>query len=64
MTADILSLSKARKARARSSKEAQAAQNRILFGRTKADKQQAKAEKTLADKRIEVHRLTPRKPAD
>jgi hypothetical protein len=59
---NILSLSKARKAKARADKDATAEQNRILFGRTKAERQQAKAEKALADKRIEAHRLTPKDP--
>jgi len=68
MTADILSLSKARKAKARSGKEAQAEQNRMLHGRTKAEKQLAKAEKALVERRIEAHRIdkapavTPQKP--
>jgi hypothetical protein len=59
---NILSLSKARKAKARADKDATAEQHRILFGRTKAERQQAKAEKALADKRIEAHRLTPKDP--
>jgi hypothetical protein len=70
MTADILSLSKARKAKARADKEAQAGQNRIVHGRTKAEKALAKSEKALAERRREAHRLepvpiaslTPRKP--
>jgi hypothetical protein len=54
--ADILSLSKARKARARADKEATAGANRLAFGRTKAEKQQAKAEKALSDKKIDAHK--------
>lgn len=61
---NILSLSKARKAKARAEKEATAEQNRILFGRTRAEKSQARAEKALADKRIEAHRLAPKNPID
>lgn len=53
---NILSLSKARKAKARTEREATAEQNRILFGRTKAEKQQAQAEKALTVRRIEAHR--------
>jgi Domain of unknown function (DUF4169) len=59
MSADILSLSKARKAKARADKEAKAAGNRVLHGRTKAEKQLANAEKALADKRVAAHRLEP-----
>jgi Domain of unknown function (DUF4169) len=57
---NILSLSKARKAKARAGKEAEAEQ--ILFGRTKAEKQLAKAENELARKRMDAHRLAPEKP--
>ena len=51
--ADILSLSKARKAKARGEKEATAAQNRARFGRTKADKQRESAENALTQKRLD-----------
>ena len=64
MPADIFSLSKARKARVRASEEAQAQANRILFGRTKAEKLKDKAEKTLAELRIEAHRLAKRDESD
>ena len=57
--ADIVNLNRARKAKARSDKEAQAAQNRIAFGRTKAEKQQAAAEKARADRQIDDHKRTP-----
>lgn len=55
--ADILSLSKARKAKARTDKEAQAAENRVKFGRTKAEKQLEQAKASLADKKIDAHKL-------
>lgn len=54
--AEIISLSKARKARARTEKEAVAEANRQKFGRTKAEKLKEAAEKTLADKHIEGHK--------
>lgn len=54
--AEIINLRMARKHKARADKEAQAQQNRITFGRTKAEKQQTSAEKALADKRIDGHR--------
>ena len=60
---NLISLSKARKARARAAEDAKAEQNRLLFGRTKAQKLKDKAEKGLAEKRIEAHRLGP-KPGD
>ncbi len=43
MTAEIINLAKARKAKARTDKGAKAAQNRALFGRSKADKALVKA---------------------
>ena len=44
--ADILSLSKARKAKARAEKEATATENRVKYGRTKAEKAKDVAEKS------------------
>jgi hypothetical protein len=62
MPANILSLSKARKAKSRAVKESAAQQNRILFGRTKAEKLKDAADKALAERRIEAHRVaTPPK---
>ena len=54
----LVSLSKARKARAKAADKAQAAENRVAFGRTKAEKAQAKFEtarvaRSLDDKRLE-----------
>jgi hypothetical protein len=54
----VVSLSKARKARAKAADKAQAAENRVAFGRTKAEKARAKSEsaraaRSLDDKRLE-----------
>ena len=54
--ADILSLSKARKAKARAAKEAAAATNRAKFGRTKADKAVDESRKAIAEKIIDGHK--------
>lgn len=54
--ADILSLSKARKAKARADKDAVATQNRVKFGRTKAEKAKAAAEKSITEKIIDAHK--------
>lgn len=51
--ADILSLSKARKAKARVEKEQVAAENRVKFGRTKAEKQREAALEKIAQKRLD-----------
>jgi hypothetical protein len=56
--AEIVNLRRARKARDRASSEAQAEQNRIAFGRTKAERKLTEAEKTLAERRLEGHRLS------
>ena len=56
MMADILSLSKARKAKARNAKDATAAENRVKFGLSKAEKLKAKAEKTITEKMIDAHK--------
>ena len=58
MSGDVINLRQFRKHKARSDKEKQAEQNRITFGRTKAEKTltralNEKAEKTLDQGRIE-----------
>ncbi|UYO00264.1 MAG: DUF4169 family protein [Devosia sp.] len=54
--AQILSLSKARKAKARSEKEAAAEANRLKFGRSKGEKLKQSAEKAHAEKQIDGHK--------
>lgn len=54
--AEILSLSKARKAKARTEKEVTAEANRLKFGRTKAEKLKASSEQARADKHIDGHK--------
>ena len=54
--ADILSLSKARKAKARAEKDATATENRVKFGRTKAEKAKDAAEKSIAQKLVDAHK--------
>lgn len=55
----ILSLSKARKANAHAAKEATASQNRVKFGRTKAEKAVEKARTSIAEKIIDGHKREP-----
>ena len=57
--ADILSLSKARKSKARAAKEATAAANRAKFGRTKAERLADESRKKSAEKLIDAHRREP-----
>jgi hypothetical protein len=54
--AEILSLSKVRKTRVRAAKEATAAENRVKFGRTKAEKARQAAETAIAEKLVAAHR--------
>ncbi|MGV3575069.1 MAG: DUF4169 family protein [Devosia sp.] len=54
--AEIISLSKIRKAKARNEKEVTAEANRQKFGRTKGEKLKDAAEKTKADKHIDAHK--------
>jgi hypothetical protein len=56
MSADIINLRRARKAKARAGREDAAASNRRLFGRTKSEKQQDAAERERAARTIEGHR--------
>ena len=58
MSGDVVNLRQFRKARTRSEKERQAEQNRLTFGRSKAEKSltealNAKAEKTLDQGRLD-----------
>lgn len=57
--AEIINLRMARKQKARAEKDVQAQQNRILFGRTKAEKLKQAAEKAQADRHIDGHRTDP-----
>jgi hypothetical protein len=55
----VVSLNKARKARAREAATALAAENRVAFGRTKAEKVQAKSEAARAARSLDDKRLEP-----
>jgi hypothetical protein len=55
--ADIINLRTARKRKARDAKAETAAQNRITFGRTKAEKSLTEAKSELAEKRLDGHKL-------
>ena len=55
--AEIISLSKVRKAKARTEKEAAAEANRQKFGRTKGEKLKDAAEKSQSEKHLDGHKL-------
>jgi hypothetical protein len=54
--AEIVNLRTVRKRKAREDDAARAEQNRILFGRTKAEKTQSRAETELATRRLDSHK--------
>ena len=56
MTADIVKLRRARKAKAQGEKRRRAESNRALFGRTKAEKTRQAAEREHAVRSVEGHR--------
>lgn len=55
--AEIINLRRARKQRARQDADQQAQQNRITFGRTKAERQLTEAERDKAARTLDGHRL-------
>ena len=57
--AEIVNLRRARKQRARQEAEQQAQQNRIAFGRTKAERSLTQAERDKAARTLDGHRLAP-----
>ena len=62
--AEIINLRRARKQKARADKEAHAARNRTVFGRTGAEKERMKAERDKAERDLAAHRLEPPRPDD
>lgn len=55
--AEIINLKRARKQKARQEAEAQAEQNRISFGRSKAERRLSEAERDKAARLLDGHRL-------
>jgi hypothetical protein len=54
---EIVNLRRARKQRERRREEAAAEQNRVLFGRSKAEKRLIERERTLAEAKLEAGRI-------
>ena len=59
MSDNVINLNKVRKARAKKKHEAKAEQNRVLFGRTKAQKARDEAEAREARLRMDRLKLEP-----
>ena len=64
MTGEIVNLRKARKARDRAAREARAAENRIVFGRTRAEREMLEARNQRDTRLLDGHRLTEAEPPD
>jgi hypothetical protein len=57
--AEIINLRQARKKKARAEKEARAAENRVSFGRSKAEKKLTQAERDKAESHLDSHKRDP-----
>ncbi len=64
MSGDVVNLRQFRKQKARSEKEKQAEQNRLTFGRTKAEKTLTRALNEKAQKTLDQGRLEPSERPD
>ena len=64
MTADIINLRRARKAKARAERTRQADENRITFGRTKAERTQSAAVRRMEEMRHAATRREGTPPSD
>jgi hypothetical protein len=56
MSAEIINFRRARKAKARSARATTATENRIVFGRTRSEREKADALRDKAARTIEAHR--------
>jgi hypothetical protein len=62
---EIVNLRRARKKRAAVVAESEAAANRLAYGRSKDENRAAKAERVIAERRLDSHRLqTPPKDGE
>ncbi|WEZ83114.1 DUF4169 family protein [Rhizobium sp. 32-5/1] len=64
MTGDVVNLRQFRKQKARSEKDRQAEQNRISFGRTKAEKMLTRALNDKAEKTLDQSKREPTRASD
>ncbi len=60
--AEIINLRQARKQKARADKEVRAEQNRLTFGRTKAEKELTKAGQEMDRRRLDAHKRDDETP--
>jgi len=64
MSENIIKFGKARKALARAEKDKRARENRIRFGRTKAEKNADKAKTAQFERSVDSHKRSTRKTDD
>jgi hypothetical protein len=55
---EVVNLRRARKLRERERQQAEAAENRAVFGRSKAEKRLIESERSLTETGLDGHRLT------
>lgn len=58
MSADVINLRQARKAAKRRDKDARAAENRRLHGRTKAERLEDRRRRETTERHLDAHRLS------
>lgn len=56
--AEIINLNKARKSRDKADAQSRAEENRVKFGRTKAEKDAVRRETKTRDRHLDLHKLT------
>ena len=56
---DVVNLNRARKSKARAADRARAEENRVRFGRTKAEKEAAALETERGLRALDAHRIAP-----
>ncbi len=54
---EIVNLRRARKRKERQREEAVADQNRVVFGRSRAERRLAQSERTIAEANLDAHRI-------
>jgi hypothetical protein len=62
VTAEIVNLRRARKAKARAAQAESAATNRVRFGRTRAERERLDGQARIEASWLDGHRLTPDAP--
>jgi Domain of unknown function (DUF4169) len=56
--AEVVNLRRARKLKERERQQAEATQNRVVFGRSKAEKRLIESERALSETNLDARRLT------